>query len=372
MKLSDFSGQSLGICVAVAILAGCGSPSTTSTLPNSIAQVSSFIPQRHDADSSARIERDGQLKSHLYVAASGTYSSAGPVERFRMADGVPESKPDRTYPGVGAPIAVDSVGYLYATLNGNFGSLCSGYPGAFIFVYSPHSNKPVRMLAVSCTSPIGDGASVTSLFVDAHGYVYVGVAGFRQSQYASWYVNVYSPGASGYESPVQQIDYGSCNTVAGGCEGIAGLATDLQGDLHVSVSTGNPHPKTPSVLSFASPTTDPTQIADLTGSGIAEPSGLAIDTSNEMYVDNSEGTSSFVSAYRAKANGSPPPDREITVVGEQWFGRGIATGAGSLIIPDQNANVVYAVRAWKNGAQTPLWTLSLPPGFSPLDVKLGP
>jgi hypothetical protein len=372
MKTSDFSRELLGTCATIAILAGCAAPpSATSTLPDSMAQVSSVTPQRHDADSSSHPEPDNQLNGHLYVAASGTYSSAGLVERFRIAHGVPEPKPDRTYPGVGAPIAVDSAGYLYATLNGSFGSLCAGYPGAFVVVYPPHSNKSVRMLTVSCTSPVGNGAAVTSLFADSHGYLYVGVAGFN-GQALSWYVNVYSPGASGYEPSVQQIDYGSCNSVGGGCEGMAGLAGDLQGNLHVSVSSGNPHPKTPSVLSFASPTTDPTQIADLTGSGIVAPLGLAIDTSNELYVDNSDGTSSFVSAYRAKANGNLAPDREISVVGEQWFGIGIATGAGRLIIPDSNANVVYAVHARKNGVQSPIWTLSLSPGFSPLDVKLGP
>jgi hypothetical protein len=177
---------------------------------------------------------------------------------------------------------------------------------------------------------------------------------------------IFPPGANGYDKPIENILIGTSNP--GWLKGkTTGLAMDVQGDLHVSSSQNTAE----NVFSFASPTTDPTKIADLTGSGIVSPSGLAFGSSNEMYVDNPNGMSSFISAYRAKASGSRPPDREITVTGQQTFGSGIATGAGLMLIPDPAANVVYAVSVHKNGVQTPLWTLSLPFGFSPQGVKLG-
>jgi hypothetical protein len=114
-------------------------------------------------------------------------------------------------------------------------------------------------------------------------------------------------------------------------------------------------------------------MGDLTGPGIVSPGGLAVDASDELYVDNAgQGTNSFIAAYPATANGSPKPDRKIKVSGAQSFGNAIAVAASRLIIPDNYANAVYAVRATRKGVQTPIWTLSLPSGFSPQDVKLGP
>ena len=384
MTISDLGRDALGICAAVAILAGCGgSQGPASALPNPMVQVSQAVAQRHDANSSVASTfpagPDGQLNGHLYVASSG-----GVMERFRIVHGVPQSTPDRTYSG-GAPIAVDSHGYLYASKLGIQG-LCGGglfSEGVTIVVYAPHSHStsPVRTLNLSGGSD--EDLGIGSLFADGQGYVYVGVAvtntetGMGAFSYG---VNVFSPGASGCDGPVQTFDSGRCNNSRfpvvpaahreTGCPGygLTGLAMDAQANLHVSNNLS-----TNSVLSFESPVTDPTQIADLTGPGIVSPSGLAVDASDELYVDNAgQGTSSFVAAYRAKANGSPPPDREISVTGEQSFGNGIAIAAGQLIIPDPTANVVYAVRARKNGVQTPIWTLALSSGFSPQDVKLGP
>jgi hypothetical protein len=370
MKISDLSRYTLNVCAAATILAGCGgsqSQSPAFTLPDATWQVHPAVSQVNNAigaaGSTLRTQPAGQVKGHLYVASSFETEPSSTVQRFRIVGGVPESKPDRVYSSVGAPIAVDSHGYLYAT--GNLMTGCGAIGGAGVFVYGPRSRSPIRTLCIAgCGNP--PCAGISSLFVDGQGYLYSGI-GVRFVRYGgSWQVNVYSPGSSGETPPVQTIDSGSCNTK--GCQyTLTGLAVDAHDNLHVS-NNGSPE----SVLSFASPTTNPTQIADLTGSGIVNPSGLAVDSSNEMYVDNPNGTNSFISAYRAKANGNPPPDREISVTGEQTFGSGIATAAGLLLIPDPMANVVYAVRARKNGPQRPIWALALPSGFSPEDVKLAP
>jgi hypothetical protein len=112
----------------------------------------------------------------------------------------------------------------------------------------------------------------------------------------------------------------------------------------------------------------------LTGSGIVFASGLALDSSDEMYVDNPTDSpynlaSSFIAAYPASASGSPPPDREITVQGAQ-FGFGIAVSPLNLLyVPDPVNNAVYELHSQRNGLQKPISVLSV---SSPYDVKLGP
>jgi hypothetical protein len=147
----------------------------------------------------------------------------------------------------------------------------------------------------------------------------------------------------------------------------AGLAVDAPGELLAS-SNAVIFTSQDAVYAYASPTTGPRRIRTLTGSGISNPQGLAVDALNELYVENSGGTSSFVAAYPATANGNPRPDREITIVGQRSFGTGIATSAGVMFVPDPAANAVYELSATAGGNQTPISTLSVP---SPEDAKLG-
>ncbi len=374
MNISTLSRNALISCTAATVLAGCDGAQSqipAFTLPTSSVQMRSAAPQPHDplssASSTLRIEPAGPVKGHLYVA--GSSASSGTVERFRIIDGVPESRPDRTYSGVGAPIAIDSHGYLYATIE-DAAEPCGGIGNAEVVVYAPHSNSPVRTLEL--TPSFNQYLGISSLFVDREGHVYVGISvTVLGAVGGGWAVNVYSPGAgvgSGCVEPARTFDSGFSQNL-GGVYTLAGLTTDAQGNLHASNNSYD----SKTVLSFASPITDPKQIAALTGSGIVSPSGLAVDASDELYVDNAgQGMSSFVAAYPATANGNPKPDRKISVSGAQSFGNGIAVAAGRLIIPDNIANAVYEVRTTRRGTQTPIWTLALSPGFSPQDVKLGP
>jgi hypothetical protein len=282
-----------------------------------------------------------QAGGHLYIA--GTLGSSPYVERFKVANGIPKATPDRTYMGVGWPIAVDVQGNLYASALPN------------IEMFSPDSKKPARSLTVG---------AATSLTVDDQGYLYVGGWwGDEEGEY--WYVLVYAPGAQGNMRYSQYINIGSClSQNACGTQGYAGgLAIDVQGNLHVS-SIGS----SLGVLTFASPTTNPTPAGILTGAGITSPWGLAIGAHNELYVDNPNGPDSFVAAYPASANGTQAPDRTIAIAGAQTFGPGIAAQDGRLFVADTAGNAVYEVRAKKGGTQKPIATLSAP---APLDVKFG-
>jgi hypothetical protein len=340
------------------------------------------VPGRSDASPvpTLRAAPDVRPKGHLYVA--GVNGSSPYVARFRMSHGVPESTPDRTYSGVGWPIAVDYSGYLYATS-------ASGPSGSFVIsVYPPHSNKPVRTLNVQCYSPsCGSGgpsvSGVFSLLVDSQGYLYVGPqllsggggdsrlrlptrAASRVSPLngGAWFVYVYAPGSSGNDAPLQAISIGSCGGPFGCSPGApTGLALDAQANLHVSDDYYGQN----DVQSIALPVTNPTLIADLTG--VLNPWGLAVDASNELYVENPNGTDSFIAAYPATANGDPVPDWEFTIAGALSFGNGIAAAAGRLFVTDPSGNAVYEVRADKNVRQKPLSVLSVP---APLDAKLGP
>ena len=92
---------------------------------------------------------------------------------------------------------------------------------------------------------------------------------------------------------------------------------------------------TSAVYAYASPVNNSTLLRTLTGSGIVFASALAVDSSDEVYVDNPTTAPlytgpSFISAYPATAKGNPPPDREIGVKGAQ-FGTGIAVSPHNLL-----------------------------------------
>ena len=335
------------VCVVAALVLW---PSIAQSAPVAISRPK--LPPAWPNAAQSRIELHAQSNGHVYVA--GAY-----VERFRIAHGVPRSTPDRVYADVAAPIAIDSAGYLYASGTSSVGS-CPFVPA--VIVFSPRSKKPVRTLPVFCASDLYS-AAISGLSVDSGGYLYVALAVSRLEGGCAWYVSVYPRGG---DESVQTIDAGAGNSPSGDCQQLDGLVEDGQQELHVS-STGL---AVNSVLSFASPITNPTLIADLTGTGIRSPSGLAVGASDELYVDNANlGSGSFVAVYPATANGDAHPRREITVSGSQSFGTGIAVADNHLLVPDNIANAVYEALATRGGAQRPIWTLS---ATSPEDVKIGP
>lgn len=327
--------------------------------------------------SSVAVERPANTARFLYVA------DGNGIERFALSNGIPKPPADLTIAGVGAPIATGPPhGSVFAT------------SGTTIYEYARGSNKVGTTLKVtagyyychyswSCPS-LGVGA----LLVDSLGYLYVAY-GYDYKTYHKygnitifeWDAQIYAPGASGNAMPVSDFEIGNClSRFDEYCAGSAfsGLALDANGDLRSSYwNDMKCHSCSPvrAIEDEKDPTSSPQYLGGLKGSGIAFPNGLAVDTNDELYVDNPSNTDlnsgkPFIAAYPAAATGYRSPDRVLKVKGAQSFGAGIAVSStGLLYIPDTTANAVYVVRSSGNGLHRPLATLSAP---KPTDAKLGP
>ncbi|MBV8636984.1 MAG: hypothetical protein JO322_02805 [Candidatus Eremiobacteraeota bacterium] len=327
-----FVGPAALATAALALLAACSGQSH-------FTGATRMLPALSDSQSTP------VLTGHLYVA------NASQVQRFAISGGEPRSSPDLTYAGVSAPIALDASNDLYATR------------GLRIYVYPPGSTTPARSLHIARTTLGG----VRSLAIDRQRHLYVNLI-FRGigPVVDTKAVLVYAANASGNAKPINEIIYDRCSRsfsciLDDNDEG--GMAIDESGELLVA-STINQN----AVRTYASPATQSLLLRTLMGNGVLDPNGVAVDTSDELFVNNPNGTSSFVAVFPATASGSAFPLREISVFGAKSFGRGIATAAGRLFVTDPLANAVYEVPSLTGGQQTPTDKLSV---ISPVDVKLG-
>lgn len=304
------------------------------------------------------------LSGHLYVA------DAAGVQRFPIVNGVPRTTPDLTYTGVTAPIALDSFNHLYAT------------NGLTVNVYQPGSIRLVRTVHVVSPGSAGIDINIAiltgirSLAVDAVGHLYValgvryciaGSVGCSGPVFAKAAFS-YAANAGGTPKPrffviVQCLGAGSTTCFSKTLADYGGFAVAANGDLLAASTLFGTR-----IYTIASPFLQPSTIRILSESALLHPNGLAIDTSGELYVDNPNGSSSFVSAYPVTASGTPAPNRKILIAGATGFGRGITTGASRLFVPDASG-FAYEVSSLIGGTQKPIFRFAVK---SPSDVKLGP
>jgi hypothetical protein len=349
----------------ILILAACGHPSGVPSNENP-PDTNAILPQVRSAP--LTIEQSAltqTLAGHLYLA------DAAGVQRFKIWNGVPSSNADRTYVGVHAPIAVDAAGTLYAT-TGTSDTSISVFPfGAF---------TAARTLTVP---------RIRSLAVDGQGRAYVGwvrITGgcpFRPDCFtaSTETVSVYAAGASGNASPLkvfavndqcatQNYDY-HVPPPCPGFVGTNGAAIDAYGDLLLS-SPAYQYPGYPTIpaaiYTYGSPASNPKLVRTLLPDGILL-GGVAIDASDDLYVDINDGSGPIVAVFPLTATGSASPTRKISIAGALSFGKGIATAAGRLFVPDTTRNFVYEVYSMNGALQTPISKLSV---ASPVDAKLGP
>jgi hypothetical protein len=308
---------------------------------------------------------------HLYVA------DAAGAQRFGITNGIPATTADLTYSGVYAPIALDSLHYLYAASS------------AGINVYSPGSTQLSRTIPITTltcaggytTRYITSEAQVISMALDKNRYLFAGVSSaswvFHAASVGGYWIHsssiavrMFAPGTS---SPFHSItEWSATNSVVSPprCAtpphtAFDGLATDSSDELLLSNNRASP----PVIDSESGiETSSPKQVRSITGTGVTNPNGLAVDAAGDLYVDNENGTSSFIAVYPVAANGEPAPIRKISVTGESSFGSGIDVASGRLFVPDPGGNAVYEISASASGAQTP----TILHVTQPTDVKLGP
>lgn len=342
-------------CLA-ALVSGCAGKSGANT-------AGGFVPQERSDDSAYNAIVAG-LNGYLFVVGG-----AG-IQRFSIANGIP-GKTSVTYAGVYAPIAVDPIAHVFYATN-----------GLTITSFASGTTIPLRKLQV-VPPPYtnAQNLTLTSLAVDAQHRLYVGYAWAGVCRVmcgptvALRGVLVYAPGASGSPNFIQDFFVGVCT---GYCpvysKGSVVLAADSVGELivlaHGKIS-GGPAVQCNGVCVYTSPLSNPhlTQTIPQPANGV--PVGLAVDASNNLYVDNASSSSSFVSAWRRSSSGKWLINHEISIAGAQSFGSGIAPAAGRLFVPDPAKNAVYDVSSLVSGEQIPVPSLTLSVS-SPSGVRFDP
>ena len=177
MKISDLGRYALGICAAIAILAGCGSQ-TPIGAPGAMPQMQTnrqIVAEAKGSQSSSSAEAPA-TNPNLYVANDGastvTVYAQGSTKVLRNI-----SK------GVNAPyaLAFDGSGNLYVANSGN----------NTVTVYAPGKTSLLRTISKGVNDPM-------ALAFDGSGNLYV--ANYRNNT-----VTVYAPGKT---SPLRRISKG--------------------------------------------------------------------------------------------------------------------------------------------------------------------
>jgi hypothetical protein len=307
---------------------------------------------------------------HLYVSGG-----ANEMVRYRVANGVPASKPDLTYSSVGAPMFVDGAGNVYAMHIGatNLAAVAE-FPLGKV-----HAER-----AVNIRWPAYIYAQIyPSLFVDRPGDVFVafwietsldlkasGSPGLECLD-ANTGILVYPPGAHAFAAPTQCVIVSN-----GGAPQPDTMAMDAQGNLFVDLEqilSGFE----PDVYVFSNPVGHPAHAGRLTGDFVAAPEGI-VDNGGELYVAN-QGfqTPSYqyppaVDVFADTARGDARPIRMLQAqVGQQWTGS-IAVDDHYLYIAGPPGVLVFPKGA--NGVVgKPIATLPVqqPPDSPPVTIAVG-
>jgi sugar lactone lactonase YvrE len=240
---------------------------------------------------------------------SGSSVPLGPAQLPAAASSLRTVGPDAAQNAV---YVSDSVGksVFRFVINGN-GTLATPAGSSLVLPYNPGAiaiaksgnlfvaNQGNNSIQVYKPKASGSAPSIrtlllpfqpTSVAIDSKGYLFVGGS-------TNGYVAVYAPGAHGMAPTIQRIALPDRHAT------INGVAVDSSGNMYVS--------DTNEISEFTSPTTNPFLARAIIGNGQQNaPSGMALDASGELYAANT-GNQNLL-AYSPSANGTSPADRLIS------------------------------------------------------------
>lgn len=306
-----------------------------------------------------RLNGSGEKTDHLYVSISPqrnpNYVS---VKRFPFVNGVPQSKPDRVYPGHGQLIAVSSDGTLYASDPASAATMT-------VYAFDGGVTKPDRTIRLPFPTNCGVSSSqvtqINALAADPQGNLFVGILTYNQGASPRPHtkallrpalrvpcngVAIFAPDAKGQVKPIQSIDLGQQAWVNS-------LAVDAADNLYI----GN-YPS--AILQYANAVKNPTQTRSFQTRSAGWVSSLATDASGDIFVSNTNYQTAVIDRYAPNVPSQGPPSNEIALAGSGFHALlSIAVRERDLYADDKIDSVdLYYAR--KNGPQTPFYSLAFP------------
>lgn len=312
------------------------------------------------------VEKSKSSPTHLYVSVS-TASHYPSVERFRLVDGVPQTKPDLVYEGYGGPLAVAGDGTLYV---GNV-----SYKVAVV-AFPPNASTPGREITLPnifrhCGTGSGSGSTVvSSLAADTSGHLFVGIYTYYDAPRRTGAIKpskskfpwpcegvaVYAPTASGRARPIQTIRYTQASY-------LLSLAVDSADDLFVDDTTTE-------VDEFSNAVYDPQKTRVFRGGYVGYAHAIATDARDNLFIASTGASYKLgrIERYAADASGYGKPTGTITLSSGVHLLEAIAASKRLLYVDDVGSSVdLY--HAHQNGNQSPFYSL---PATNIVSVATGP
>jgi sugar lactone lactonase YvrE len=266
-----------------------------------------------------------------------------------------------------AGVAVDSAGNVYVADPG----ASAGYSDS-IFVFLPGSNgnatpaATVSGLSTGLDNPLG-------IALDSSGNIYVANAGSMLGDVDS--ITVYPAGSSGNATPSASITGASTGLLIP-----SGIAVDSSRNIYVS-NPGSQIGGSDSVTVYpAGSNGNATPSATISGTSTALdfPSGIAVDSSKNIYVTNDGGFAGYgdtITVYSAGSNGNVVPSETLPSLGLAAPAGIVVDSSGNLYVADAGSLefAVDAVTVYPAGGLVPSETIGLDNALAaPTGVALDP
>ena len=313
----------------------------------------------------------GGRADHLYVAAATAsnpnYSS---VQRFRLVNGIPRSKPDRVYSGGQGMlelIAVSSDGTLYAA--GIYSQSLT------VYAFDGGNTKPDRTIQMVWPPHCGAFSSrfttISALAADPQGDLFVGILTYDQANASHRGrstappkatahvpcngVAIFARDAKGQAKPIQSIDLGYAGYVNS-------LAVDAANNLYIGDYPG-------AILQYANAVKKPTPTRTF-GASVGWVSSLATDAAGDIFVSSTNYQNALIDRYASDVKSFGPASSEIQLAGSGFHSLQYIAVRGRDLYADDKLDSVDLYHARKNGPQIPFYSLAASKYFE--GVAVGP